>query len=196
MYPMFPVMVWGGTVEYCDNGREGNHWTGYAEPDSDGDGIGDVQYLGVDEHPLMEPWSITKWTNITWQDHEFKPYCVATECDHTVASVKYHVQGGYVTLSLTAGSAGYCNVTIPRDKLDDPFRLELNGTATPFILNSNSTHSFIYFEYVADKYAVKITADGWKASICGDLNHDGIVNMRDIAQACANFMKTWEITLP
>jgi len=201
MYYSNPLELWG-LAAYCDNGREGNHWTSYAGPDNDHDDIGDVQYLGVDEHPLKEPWSLTKWTDITWQfEPEGMRYFVSTECNNTVAYVKYHVKDGFIAFNLTAGSAGYCNVSIPRDKLDDPFRLEMNGTTTPFILTRNSNYSFIYFEYGANKYNVKITADGWKAGICGDITGqygipDGKVDMRDIAKACANFLKTWDITLP
>jgi hypothetical protein len=74
----------------------------------------------------------------------------------------------------------------------------MNGTAKAFSLTWNSTHSFIDFDYAADRYMVKIAA-GWSPSICGDITGpenpigsgqyppDGKVDMRDISLACYNF---------
>jgi len=66
-----------GAGNYWDNGEEGNYWDDYSGVDSNGDGIGDVQYtinglkwdddayghvetvFGQDHYPLMEPVDIS-----------------------------------------------------------------------------------------------------------------------------------------
>ena len=51
-----------GTLNFWDNGREGNYWDDYNGADANGDGIGDTPYVidadNIDHYPLMAPYDI------------------------------------------------------------------------------------------------------------------------------------------
>jgi len=53
------------SVNFWDNGEEGNYWGDYNGTDSDGDGIGDTPYIidenNQDNHPLAEPTKIPEF---------------------------------------------------------------------------------------------------------------------------------------
>jgi hypothetical protein len=98
---------------------------------------------------------------------------------------------GSFTFNITAAAQGYFNVSIPKDRLDYPFNLSVNGLPIPssdYQFSYTKDASILYYEYPAGRYYVEIV--GYKlGNICGDLNGDGIVNMRDIAICIANFNK-------
>jgi hypothetical protein len=125
-----------------------------------------------------------------------KTYFIDIHCSNVVrASSKLTVVRndglGFFTFNVTAGSSGYFNVTIPRDRLDYPFELYVNGflvQSTYYQFNYSRDSSWLYFQYGEGWYSVKIV--GYKVgNICGDLNNDGTVNMRDIQIAILNFNK-------
>ena len=48
------------SVNFWDNGKEGNYWSGYSGADANGDGVGDTPFAigpgNVDRYPLMQPY--------------------------------------------------------------------------------------------------------------------------------------------
>jgi len=51
------------TVDYYDNGAEGNYWSNYQGTDTDGDGVGDTTFYldphHIDRYPLMAPFNLS-----------------------------------------------------------------------------------------------------------------------------------------
>lgn len=50
------------SINYWDNGKEGNYWSSYNGSDSNGDGVGDTPYNlaanCTDNYPLMQPYTV------------------------------------------------------------------------------------------------------------------------------------------
>ena len=101
-----------GTYTIWDNGVEGNYWDDYFGADLDGDGIGNVPHLGVDYHPLVEPWSTTRVYLVNLHK-------VTVVCNYTVASFRYNQSLKQISFQITGPSEGegYCNITIPEEVL-------------------------------------------------------------------------------
>lgn len=183
-----------------DNGAEGNYWISYTGVDEDGDGIGDDPYEidkeNVDQYPLIEEWSPTRTINVTWSvwwmgiENVITTYNVTILSDHVVASYKFESiwdeKIGLITFNVTSNGSGFCNITIPRDRLDSPFELFINGTKTDFESTYNTTHYSLYFNYSLGKHKVKIVAYKM-ARAYGDVDGDGWVDMTDIGIACLNY---------
>jgi nitrous oxidase accessory protein len=56
-------MVMPNTIDYFDNGKEGNYWSAYKGTDEDGDGVGDTPFYldstHLDRYPLMAPFNLS-----------------------------------------------------------------------------------------------------------------------------------------
>lgn len=103
-----------GTYTIWDNGAEGNYWDTYLGEDIDGDGIGDEQlpHLGVDYHPLVDPWSFTRF-------YQVDSFEVRIDCNYTVASFNFAESLRQMSFYITGplGMRGFCNVTVPAEIL-------------------------------------------------------------------------------
>lgn len=99
--------IFGGPNTW-DNGVEGNFWDNYQGTDSDGDGVGDTAHLGVDNYPLIEPWSSTRTYEVL--SHE-----IIVRCNYTVASFNLNQSLKTISFYITgpSSSEGYCTVTVP-----------------------------------------------------------------------------------
>lgn len=193
-----------------DNGYEGNYWSDYSTrypnaTEINGTGIWDSPYvyglLGAkDNCPLVEEWNSTRLmvaTTLFRYAIDLQPnYTVTILSDHVVASyengftVMFYDSVGLVTFNVTAGSSGFCNVTIPRNMLDTKFELLIDGPdpidASNYGFTYNATYSSINFIY--DQGVHHITIKGYKVGgIIGDLDGNGKVDMGDIVKALENF---------
>jgi parallel beta-helix repeat protein len=54
------------------------------------------------------------------------------------------------------GTSGFCNLTIPRVLLGEPYTVQIDGSYVSPIVMSNSTHTSIYFTYVHSTHVVQI----------------------------------------
>jgi parallel beta-helix repeat protein len=196
------------SFEYWDNGAEGNYWSDYLlqnpqAKDENHDGIWDSPYKindwNYDDFPLVLPWKSIRIFNVakTEPSSVFPGYNVTFHSDHVIASLNFTRIGieSYpreLSFFVTAGSSGFCNITIPRYWLDGPFILWVNNVPRSFdILTQNASHSSLYFTYIAGAHQVKII--GTKSgAILGDITGpngvpDGKIDMYDIGRVARGF---------
>jgi len=123
---------------------EGNYWSGYTGVDSNYDGIGDTVHIldanNTDNYPLMGMFSDFNTTS---------EYHVYTICNSSITSFQYNGTALSFNVSGEDGTAGFCRICIPAALMNDTFRVLVNGTEIPCSLLpcSNSTHSYLYFNY-------------------------------------------------
>jgi len=192
------------SFESWNNPAEGNYWSDYSGVDSNHDGIWDDPYKiddnNADWHPLVNPWKKIRIFNVAklgpagW----FGGYNITVQSDHVIASLNFTRIGGeayprLLSFNLTAGSSGFCNITIPRAWIDGPFTLSINNDPKNFDqVIQNASHSYLYFTYTAGKFQVRITGTE-SGSIFGDVTGptpgvpDGKVDMRDVRAVAKGF---------
>lgn len=184
---------------HWDNGAEGNYWSDKPGNDANGDGINDAPTRAGpyenDTFPLNEVWSPLREINATlwYSPNAPTQYFAILESSHVIASRKFvprWVEGyGLITFNVTASAAGFCNVTVPRVRLDIPIEVKINGTIVnedDYDLTYVNTTWSLCFNYTQGKCMIEIK--GYKLGFAiGDLDGDGVVNMGDINKALENF---------
>ena len=146
-------------VDVWDNGCEGNYWSDYKGEDLDGEGVGDtlLPHQGLDQYPLMEPWSQFRVFDVFWEE---ETYHVTTFSNSTVASFNFIPSFKQIRFNVTgpSGAVGFCNVTIPKSLLRGLWLIlvdETDVTATTAIVE-DGTHTFFYLSYGFSTHMVKI----------------------------------------
>jgi nitrous oxidase accessory protein len=172
-----------------DNGAEGNYYDNYNGTDLDGDGIGDtyLPWEGVDSHPLMVPWSPIRTFHTVVNETS---YAVTVHSNSTIASFDYNQSLRRIGFNATGpqGTAGFCNITIPKALLDGRFLALVDGEAADYTLTKNETHCFVYFTYTHSTRKIKLVE--YNKPLLGDLNYDGRVTLYDIVAAAAAYGTT------
>jgi len=174
-------------TNFWDNFCEGNYWSDYNRVDANHDGIGDTPYIidenNADHYPLMgtfNSYNVTYYTpplvphacnvivisNSTISDFEAPIWIEHPE----VIFLMFNVSG-------TGSSTGFCRVSFPTTMMSDTYHVSTDGTEIPFTLLpcSNSTHSYLYFNYAYSTQVIIST----RALIPGDINQDGTVDIFD-----------------
>ena len=127
-----------------DNGLEGNYWDDYNGTDLDHDGIGDSEYYAntsnTDHHPLMGAFSEF---NATSMHH------VCTICNSTISNFQFNGTTIGFNVASEDGTAGFCRICIPTALVNVTYKVFVNDTEVSCSLLpcSNSTHSYLYFNY-------------------------------------------------
>jgi hypothetical protein len=94
---------------------------------------------------------------ISWQGSTFN---VLLDSNSTISNFDFNHSHKEILFFVSGpeGQAGYCNVTIPQELIRSIFTVFISNEPVPFLLTQNSTHSFVYFEYVYSVHEVIITA--------------------------------------
>jgi len=172
-----------GSVNVWDVGYPsgGNYWSNYtgvdeksgsSQDESGSDGIGDTPYIidanNADRYPLMGMFYgfnvSTVWIEPDYDAVELisnssvSAFDVGFWIEHpedpNTRIIKFNVAG-------ETGTVGFCRVCIPTSLLNTTYTVLLNGTEIPCTLLpcSNSTHSYLYFNYTHSTEEVIITPE-------------------------------------
>jgi nitrous oxidase accessory protein NosD len=178
-----------------ENGREGNYWSDYGGTDSDGDGIGDTPYIAyessVDYYPLMEHWSARKTFIPKKEEYVSTNQTIrlSTFSNSTLASLSFNRNLKKLSLRATSGYSGFLNITIPRDWLDSPFEVRVDGEQTGYNYAVNSIYSCLYITYNSGGHTIEIVGTEL-GTILGDIDGDGDVDIFDVVKMASNYGTT------
>jgi len=103
-----------------------------------------------------------------------------------VSSFSFDKQEKKLSFIINANDSGFCNITIPRNRLDGPFDVMINDTAVSYNTTQSPPQSCLYFTYTVGIHYVKVIGTK-RGYIIGDLNGDGKVNILDVAIAARNY---------
>jgi parallel beta-helix repeat protein len=153
------VGFWDESLENVwDNGYPsgGNYWSNYTGVDIDDDGIGDTAHTidanNTDKYPLMGMFSDFNATS---------ECCVQTICNSSISG--FQSNGTSISFNVTGedGTVGFCRICIPTALMNAIYKVFVNGTEVPYILLpcSNSTQSYLYFNYTHSTEEVTITPE-------------------------------------
>lgn len=148
----------------------GNFWStyegadlhsGHYQNESGSDGIGDsphsVNTYNADNFPLMGTFRDFKMVAPGPTIHKLEVISNSTihsaEVAYWLTSPNQYLQPGQEYLVLLTegqnGTPGFCRLTIPRDLVNDNYRVLVDWDEVPIseLSTSNSTHAYIYFTY-------------------------------------------------
>ena len=154
--------VWSGSANIWDNGLEGNYWSNFNGPDSDGDGIIDIPYIinenNTDNYPLMGILSVFNVTS------ERETYHVTIICNSTISEFRFEIGletgSKIICFSVTDehSTVGFCRVRIPNELMNYPYIVLVDAeeiVATKLNVSSE-THAYLYFTYIHGAHTIRI----------------------------------------
>jgi parallel beta-helix repeat protein len=149
------------TVDFWDNGFEGNYWSDHNRTDADQDGIVDTQYeidaSNIDHYPLMGMFSsfntpagfnVNVISNSTIEDFEY------SESNNTIKM--------RVSNTTERQTQGFCRICIPHSLMNETYNVTIDGanpTCWNYTVYDNGTHRWIYFSYQHSTHEVIIVPE-------------------------------------
>lgn len=150
------------SVNFWDDGFEGNYWSGHAGVDSNHDGMIDTPFVldedNIDHYPLNGKF------------HRFNTSvnsAVNVVSNSTIENFRYSEADRKMTFNVKGvnGTIGYCEI-VTEHRLIDANHIQVlidNGrTALLYVnrnLHDNVTHRWIYFAYEQSTHSVEIAED-------------------------------------
>jgi parallel beta-helix repeat protein len=139
----------------------GNYWSGYANVDSNHDGISDIEYevdsSNVDKNPLMGSFQ-TFNTSLN--------YYIDAVSNSTIQNFEYFEMNKtitmYVSNSKPTQTYGFCRMAIPNELMNaSTISVVVDGNETAVLnpnynLHNNGTYVWIYFEYKHSTHRIDI----------------------------------------
>jgi len=149
------------SVNFWDNGVEGNYWSSHDVADENRDGISDEAYIidetNRDNYPLM---AIFTQFNIIVNN---KVYAIDVVSNSTISKFQYFHYPANRTAILTfqvnnTGEKGFCRISVPNTLIEPPHTVILDHNASSYgrIVHSNATHNWLYFTYYYPEYETLI----------------------------------------
>lgn len=149
------------SVNFWDNGVEGNYWSSHNGADENRDGISDEAYIidekNRDNYPLM---AIFTQFNIIVNN---KVYAIDIVSNSTISKFQYFHYPANRTAVLTfqvnnTGEKGFCRISVPNTLIEPPHTVILDHNASLYgrIVHSNTTHNWLYFTYYYPEYGTLI----------------------------------------
>jgi parallel beta-helix repeat protein len=147
-----------GSNNKWDNGYPsgGNYWSNYNGKDANHDGIGDTPYFietnSTDNYPLMGTFSDF---NVASDQH------VTTICDSVISDFQFTDTAIMFNVTGVNGTTGFCRICIPTELMNATYRVFIDGTEVSYssLSFSNSTYSYLYFNYVRSTRKVVIISE-------------------------------------
>ena len=126
--------------------------------DSDGDGVFEHTFTSDGELTQSEFLAqMALYTfQIVWGQETF---IASVESNSTVSNFAFNQPEKKVSFNVTgsAGTIGFCNVTIPKALLyGEPWTVLIDGAPVPATITENATHSFLYFTYTHSTHLIQI----------------------------------------
>jgi parallel beta-helix repeat protein len=134
----------------------GNYWSNYVGSDLNNDGIGDIPHIididNTDAYPLMGMFSDFKATS---------EHYVQTICNSTISHFQFNGTAISFNVSGENDTTGFCRICIPTALMNATYKVYVNGTevSSSLLSCSNSTHSYLYFNYTHSTQEVIIVPE-------------------------------------
>jgi parallel beta-helix repeat protein len=144
------------SVDFWDNGAEGNYWSNYTGVDSDFDGIGETSHVldanNTDHYPLMGLFSSFSTSAGAGVDVISNSTIQSFEYSGPDSTVKYYGSNTSIVMQVSNMTGdqtyGFCRLAIPHGAMSPPYNITMNGNPVPYTSTfENGTLSIIYFSY-------------------------------------------------